>query len=137
MTIVKDIMNSQIFSIGQDKLVIDAVQELISRNVGALAVTDSGGKLIGIFSERDLLKRVVGKNQDPKKTSIKSVMSSPVMTIPDEASIGEAMVKMSDNHIRHLPVVNAKAAFVGMLGIREVATSLAQIQIDLLMEGKN
>lgn len=134
MSVVRKVMNPNIYSIGQDKMVIDAVLYLTKQNVGALGVTDSSHKLIGIFSERDLLKRVVAKDLDPKKTTVKAVMTSPIFTIFSGASLSEAMVMMSDHHIRHLPVVNGDGDFVGMLGIREVASGLMQIKIDDLLE---
>jgi CBS domain-containing protein len=133
-TSVQMVMNKKIFTINEEQTVYDASLRLTDQNVGALGVTNSAGKLIGIFSERDLLKRVVAKDLNPKTTLVKQVMTSPVESVPNDASLHVAMLKMSDNHIRHLPVMNTGGDFIGMLGIRDVMSALMQEVIDNFMK---
>ncbi len=99
--------------------VIHAVEMSLPAKVGAVAVTE-GGRLVGIFTERDLMYKVVHMRRDPESTLIRDVMTSPVITVPPEMAVEEVLQLMIDRHIRHLPISTNGAKSEGMLSIRNV-----------------
>lgn len=100
----------------------DTVQqaaEIMQRhNVGALAVMD-GPHLAGVFSERDVINRVVAKQYDPAKTSVGSVMTRSIVVAQAEESLASCLRKMKLANCRHLPVVEGDV-LIGMLSLRDL-----------------
>ena len=94
-------------SIGPGATVINAVREMEKANIGAILVMD-GSELKGIFTERDVMLRVVSQGKDPLKTLVGEVMTSPVITVSKETEPDEVLKLMRENHIRHIPVVDAQ-----------------------------
>jgi len=99
--------------------VTEAVEIMSEHAVGAVAVVENG-KLLGIFTERDVMLRVVLRHRHPNNTRVGEVMTSPVETITDESHEEDALVHMVERHVRHLPIVNAKGELTGMLSIRNL-----------------
>lgn len=101
-----------------DATVLEALAVLAEKNIGALMVmTDE--KLVGIISERDYARKVALNGKSSKTTIVREIMTSPVHTVTAANSIKEGMRIMSDNHIRHLPVLeNGKV--VGMVSIGDL-----------------
>lgn len=99
--------------------VIDAVKRMSEKRVGAVAVLD-GGKLVGIFTERDVMMRVVLEGRDPKTTTMSEVMTKEVETVQEDMSYGEALRLMVEHHFRHLPVVGSDGKVLGILSVRNV-----------------
>ena len=97
--------------------VIEAVRLLIAEQVGALAVIDDG-RLAGVFTERDLMKRVVARGLDPQATPVGEVMTNNIRTVPDETSVPQAIEIMRTNHFRHLPIVDRDGRLLGMVALR-------------------
>ena len=97
----------------------EVARRMAERNVGAVAVLDSGKKLVGVFSERDLMARVVAVGLDPDKTVVENVMTRNIVVAGPRDDINSAMQKMHSLGCRHLPVVDA-GALVGMLSIRDL-----------------
>ncbi|MDQ3281322.1 MAG: CBS domain-containing protein [Acidobacteriota bacterium] len=110
---------------GQTLTVIDpninvrsAAQTMTDRNIGAVAVVDAG-RLAGIFSERDLLSRVVAKGLDPDDTTVGVVMSKELVVADKRDDVDTALEKMQAIHARHLPVVD-DGQLVGMISLRDL-----------------
>ena len=99
--------------------VIDAVKRMGEKRVGAVAVLDDG-KLAGIFTERDVMMRVVLEGLDPKTTTMSDVMTKKVETVQEDMSYGEALRLMVEHHFRHLPVVGSDGKVLGILSVRNV-----------------
>ena len=99
--------------------VMDAVRTMYAESIGAVAVVDDD-RLIGIFSERDLMNRVVLERRDPDRTRVGDVMTSPVVTIERAMTADDALKLMDENHIRHLPVINTDGKLAGMLSVRSL-----------------
>ena len=97
--------------------VLDAVHAMAKGKVGAVAVMEKG-ELKGIFTERDLMLRVVQQERNPRETKVREVMTSPVSITHDKTPAVEAMDLMLERHLRHLPVVGANGQLQGMLSIR-------------------
>ncbi len=98
---------------------LDAAEYMASRNIGAVCVLDGEEKLRGIFSERDLLNRVVVRKLDPAAVPIREVMSEPRAVIECNDTPHEALERMERVGSRHLPVVDGER-FVGMLSMRDI-----------------
>ena len=98
---------------------LDAAEFMSSRNIGAVCVLDAGERLVGIFSERDLLQRVIVKRREPAEVPISEVMSEPREVIACDDTPHEALERMERVGSRHLPVVDGER-FVGMLSMRDI-----------------
>jgi CBS domain-containing protein len=103
--------------ISQDASVLDAARAMSDAKVGALVVAE-GRRVDGIFSERDLMRRVVVPGKDPATTRVREVMSSPVQTVVDATPLTEAVAIMRANHIRHLVIVDGHGELAGIIGLR-------------------
>ena len=102
-----------------DSTVSHAIEASIPTRVGAVAVVEKN-KLIGIFTERDVMLKVVHKKLDPEKTAVRDVMTHPVITIKPDTPVPEVLKMMLDRHIRHLPLSTNGKSVEGMLSIRNV-----------------
>ena len=99
--------------------VLDAVGVMAQARVGAIAVVERA-ELRGIFTERDLMLRVVNRGRDPKATKVQEVMTSPVTTASDKTAASEALTLMIERHLRHLPILGSDGQLLGMLSIRNL-----------------
>ena len=95
---------SAVLSVGRDATVLDAVEAMCSHKVGAVLVC-SGNRPEGIFTERDLMTRVILAHRDPAATRVEDVMTSEVVCVDPDTRAEEAMAIITDRRCRHLPVV--------------------------------
>lgn len=124
---------SQVWSIGPDASVYDAIKLMDEKGIGALAVVKRG-KLAGILSERDYARKVVLKDRASRETQVSEIMSKEVLYISPQRHIQDCMVIMSENKIRHLPVL-AYERLVGMISVGDIVRAIIdeqQIQIEHL-----
>src|SRR5262249_26515462 len=105
--------------IAPDALVIEAVRIMTDRRVGALAVID-GRRCVGMFTERDLMRRVVYAGKDPNATRVSEVMTSPVISVPDHTSIAAAADLMREHQFRHLAIVDRRGELHGTVALRHL-----------------
>lgn len=108
----------EMFSIQRTNTVAEAAETMAGLNVGAILVLD-GQRLCGIFSERDLMKRVVVPGLDPDRTVIDDVMSTGLATIEEGATVEAAMELMHEQKCRHLPVMRGSHV-VGLISMRDL-----------------
>jgi len=106
-------------TIGGDASVMDAIEAMRKPAVGAVLI-EQAGELIGIFTERDLMLRVVLEHKDPASTRVGDVMTTPVLTIRKETRPDDALKLMWSKHIRHLPVVDENGRVEAMVSIRHL-----------------
>ena len=92
---------------------------MTEESIGAIVVKE-GNRLVGIFSERDLMLRVVSEKRDPERTQIRDVMTSPVETIHRDSTVDEALKVMLEKHIRHLPILDRDGRVSGMISMRSL-----------------
>ena len=136
--LVSDILQekgSEVFRIDVAASVYEAIEKMVEANVGALLVAE-GDQIAGIFTERDYLRRVAVKGRVEKETTVRDVMSFPVICVTRETSIEECMALMSEHRIRHTPVVNG-GALVGIISIGDLVefrTRQQSFQIKYLNE---
>lgn len=111
-------------------MVIEAAQKMVEHNIGALPVLD-GTRLVGIFSERDLLRRVIARKRDPAQVVIADVMTTELVTahINDDDAI--CLKKMTDHNCRHLPVVEGDQ-LLGLISARDLMkTKVEGMQMEI------
>jgi CBS domain-containing protein len=109
--------------ITSDMMVAQAVRVMAEAEIGAIAVTDEK-QIIGIFTERDLMKRVVAQARDPATTAVKAVMTKHVVTVLDSTSVADAAAIMRSRRMRHLAIVDDDGDYVGMLAQRHLLYDL-------------
>jgi len=103
--------------------IVEVAEVMASKDVGSVLVTVAGEEK-GILTERDLTRKVVAKGLDPKLTLAIDVMSSPLLTVPQEATLLEAAEIMSKKRVRRLPVVDMHGKVVGIISTRIISYAL-------------
>ncbi|HRX86912.1 MAG TPA: CBS domain-containing protein [Phycisphaerae bacterium] len=119
MPIVRDVLNRkgvEVYTVSPETTVLDAARMMNERRCGAVCVS-LNGSLEGMFTERDVLNRVVAQQLDPATTKVQDVMSNPVVTCGPEAKLIDCMAVMSSKKIRHLPVVDGKGSTSKLVGM--------------------
>ena len=119
---VSDILatkGSAVLEIDAESTVFDAVSKMVDGNVGSLLVTE-GGRLVGIVTERDYLRRVAIVGRDERTTPVREVMSAPIVYTTPESSIEECMAVMTERRIRHLPVLTESREVMGVVSIGDL-----------------
>ena len=99
--------------------VLDAVNEMARNRVGAVLVVEKS-VLRGIFTERDLMWRVVKEARNPETTLVRDVMTTEVKTVTDGSSADDAISVMLVGHLRHLPILGGDGRVLGLLSIRDL-----------------
>ncbi len=107
-----------VLEIEADASVFEAVKQMVEANVGSLLVTE-GGKITGIVTERDYLRRVTLEGRTDKDTAVREIMSSPLIVATPETPVDECMALMTDQRIRHVPVVDG-GEVVGVVSIGDL-----------------
>jgi CBS domain-containing protein len=108
MATVRDILSrkgSDLVSVPPSATVLEAARLMNERSIGGLAVL-AGGTLVGIFTERDVLRRIVVPGHDPAATTVGEVMTATVITCTSQTRIDQCAALMTERRIRHLPVVD-------------------------------
>ena len=106
-------------TVSASSTVLEAVQLMNRNEVGAVAVVE-GGKLVGIFTERDLMNRVVLERKDPETAPVSAVMTREVTSAKRDMPCGQALELMVNGRFRHLPIVDDENRVLGMLSLRNI-----------------
>ena len=118
---ILDKKGSAVATIERGDTVFDAAKQMNEQRIGALIVRD-GESVIGIFTERDILNRVVAAGLDPKSTLVGDVMTSPMACCKRDSRLAECRAVMSSKRIRHLPVVEDGTLY-GMISAGDILAS--------------
>lgn len=121
MATVLDILakkGGDVIAVSPDATVLDAAELMNQRGIGGLVVTE-GGRAVGIFTERDILRRVVAQRRDPAATRVADVMSAPVASCGPDTTVEACAAFMTEKRIRHLPVTSGQK-LAGMVTIGDV-----------------
>jgi signal-transduction protein with cAMP-binding, CBS, and nucleotidyltransferase domain len=125
----------EVLSVDADATVFDAAQRMIDANVGAMLVSVRG-RITGIVTERDYLRRVTLEGRADRDTPVREIMSSPLIVISPDTTIDECMALMTEQRIRHLPVAE-HGDVVGVISIGDVVkfqSNQQSVQIQYLTE---
>ena len=108
-----------LFHVDPTDTVRKAVRTMSDKNVGCIAVIDDGDRLVGLFSERDVLTRIVAEGRDPDQTLVANVMTKDLIVVDPSETVNDALTKMHERNFRHLPVVKS-GQLIGMISIRDL-----------------
>lgn len=122
MATVREILarkGSRVYTIGPEATVLEAAHLMNEHKIGALVVID-GGQVVGMFTERDVLRRVVGEQRVPEETKVGEVMTTELVCCTLETPIDEARGAMKDRRVRHLPLVDGDRRLEGLISIGDL-----------------
>ena len=130
METVKDILvakGNEVLSVGADASLLAALEVMADRNVGAVVVTDAQGAMIGIFTERDFVRKIIIKGRTMEGTKVKEIMTSRVLYVESSTTLTDCMNLMTEKRVRHLPVIEA-GKLVGIVSIGDVVKAILRQQ---------
>lgn len=124
--LLKSKLDQTVFTIAPTSSVFEAVQLMVDKNIGALLVTQ-GEQVVGIFSERDCARKVTLRSRSARDTPVRDVMTPDVMYVRPEHTIEECMALMTENRLRHLPVMEA-GKLLGLVSIGDLVKDIISEQ---------
>lgn len=116
----------RVFSVKPEASVLEALQVMSEKNTGAVMVM-TGGKVVGILSERDCVRKLDLAGRDARDTAVQDVMTSNVLYVEAGQSVEECMALMIDKNIRHLPVYE-NGNLLGLISVRDVLKEVVDYQ---------
>ena len=121
-------MTKDIVEVTPGTTAMSCAQVMAAERVSSAAITENN-MIVGIVTEKDLARKIVAKGLDPKKIMVRDIMTTGVITVPPETSLYDAMLKLSANKIKHLPVVkdNLLLGIITAMDILRVQPSLMEI----------
>ena len=128
MPIVRDVVSAkreQLHTIGAEATVLEATREMNRHKIGALVVTEDGDQVVGIFTERDVLMRVVAEEVGPSEIKVGDVMTKDVICCSPDDDLDEVSAIMKSRRIRHVPVCGRDGRVLGMISIGDVNAQYA------------
>lgn len=124
---ILEMCDGEAASVPIDATAEQAIKLMLNRHVGAVAVVDENHRVAGIFTERDVLRRLSLGERNPRTTPVRDVMTTPVELATPVTTPGEALATMVDRHYRHLPIVEPDGQLLGILSIRNVLQARIEI----------
>ena len=118
---------THVWSVGRSATVLQGALLMREHQVGCLVVFDKEA-VVGIFTERDVLQRVVGEQRDPASTTVGEVMTEDVVCCTPDTSLAEARSAMKNRRLRHLPVMDAERQVIGLVSIGDLNAHLVADQ---------
>ena len=120
MHVISDLVKDrEILAVTSGQVVMDAVRFMVQHHIGAVPVLRHG-ELVGIFSERDLMVRVVAEGRDANTTLVDAVMTSNPLSVAPDTNLKECMVLMKAHGFRHLPICDNRTTLAGMISLRDL-----------------
>ncbi|MEI8094366.1 MAG: CBS domain-containing protein [Spirochaetales bacterium] len=136
METVKDILatkGSEVLSIDPEVSLFRGLEKMVERNVGALLVIDASGKVCGLFSERDVVRKIVFKGRDCDNTTVREVMSTEMFNVETKTSLSDCMNLMTERRLRHLPVTQ-NGKIVGIVSIGDIVKAVLTMKDGLISQ---
>ena len=122
MATVREILRrkgAHVFTVGKEATVLEGALLMNEHKIGSLVVIDDD-RVVGIFTERDILQRVVGEERDPRRTPIGDVMTTEIVCCCPDTTIDEARGAMKNRRVRHLPLVDDDHRLLGVISIGDL-----------------
>jgi CBS domain-containing protein len=126
-----------VVSIAPTATVYDAVKLMGDKNIGSLIVLNSRGKLAGIFAERDALRRVLLTGKSAQTELVQSAMTKKVVVASPDMTVDACMALMTQNRVRHLPIVDKEQKVVGIVSIGDLVKFVASEKDALIRNLEN
>jgi CBS domain-containing protein len=117
---VNEIMTRDLNTAPVSSTILEVMELMVAKDVGAIIIITEDRLPVGIFTEKDVQKRVMSDKLDPKKTGIKKVMTSPIRSVPEDTHIVDALAKMYRSKFRHILVREKKGKIVGIVSMRQI-----------------
>ena len=114
----------QVWTISKDSTVLEGLELMAEKRVGSLPVLE-GGQVVGIFTERDYARGVGPDRRKPEETCIEEVMTRELITVDSNQTVNDCMTLMTENHIRHLPVMD-EGRLVGIISVGDVVKDIIE-----------
>lgn len=130
--ILKSKADQRVATIRPETSVIEAVKMMAERNVGALVVLE-GEKIVGVISERDYARKVALMGRSSRDTPVRDIMTAPVMTVRPNQTNEECMALMTENRLRHLPVIDA-GRMIGVVSIGDLVKDIISEQKEIIQQ---
>ena len=124
---VKDCMCEEVYSVTPEAKVKEVAKIMAQKHVGAVIIKDKENCIKGIITDRDIILRTFSEEKDLRDVPVTEIMSTDVKTCNQEDNIEEATTKMSNKHVRRLPVVNNENKIVGMLTLGDLTQKSEKI----------
>ena len=124
--LLKSKLDQTVFTIAPTSSVLEAVQLMADKNIGALLVTE-GTQVVGIISERDCARKVTLRSRSSRDTPVRDIMTPDVMYVRPEHTTEECMVLMTENRLRHLPVMDG-GKLLGLVSIGDLVKDIISDQ---------
>ncbi|MDD2597663.1 MAG: CBS domain-containing protein [Kiritimatiellae bacterium] len=115
----------EVLTIAQDVTVYDAVKTMDEKGMGSLLILDDQGRLAGIFTERDCLRKVVLAGLQPESVQVGQVMTTKVIYVTPETTVDECMALVTEKRFRHLPVIDSKEKILGVISSGDLVKFVA------------
>jgi CBS domain-containing protein len=120
-TTIRDVLRNKprdVFSTRPDATVYEAIELMAEKQIGALPVIENG-QVTGLISERDYARKIILKGRSSKDTAVSEIMTSPVISVSPRETVGECMRIVTENRVRHLPVLEG-GRMIGMISIGDL-----------------
>ena len=118
-TVLQSISQSHIVTASPEASIYETAQIMTQARCGSVLIVDAEGAMLGIFTERDLLTKVVAKALDPKLAKVSEVMTRNPVAVPPETFVSDAVLLMRKHGFRHLPLVSPTARLIGVFSLRD------------------
>ena len=122
---ISGLMNGVVHKIHSGSTVSEAAAVLLTKDIGSLVVTGTGGP-VGLITVRDILRKVTAARADPAEVQVKDVMSSPLISVNADASVGEAARKMIEMKIKRLGVTDDQGSLTGIVTMTDIVGYVAK-----------
>jgi len=126
---IGSIMSSNLVTVDASQFIFESIEMMIKEDTGCVIVLSEGDPK-GIFTERDVVKRVAIKDIDPRKTPVKEVMTVGPITMRHSALVGDVLAEMYKNDFRHMPIREDRGELVGIVSMGDVLKYARALDVD-------
>jgi CBS domain-containing protein len=134
---IGDVMSRHVITLKKGSVVMDAIRLMTEHSISCVIIVDNANRPAGIITERDMVKRVLKNVLDPRSTKIDDVMTSPVITMPSEKRVTDAINMMQKYHFRRIVIATEKNKLLGILTQSDLLMKIHKVQKELESMNEN